>query len=225
MPTLVTSYFLQSSVAGDTSTLSTPSFTPATGEVLVIKAVTWDTGTPAGTPSGGGQTYTRRSIVAPGGFNGYATIFTSVVLGLPGSMVVTLSAPAGNCYHSMVVERWTGVQLAGTPATSSPGNGSGAPSATVTTTAANSIVTWASMDENSRDPTGRVYVSGATEDGIADGHTSVSSVHYYAYQNAAVAGSQTIGMSTPSTQAWVMTGIELQAQVLPSPGAFMTFFE
>jgi hypothetical protein len=226
MPTLTTSYFVQSSTGGDTSALSTPSFTPVNGEILVVKAATWDTGTAAGTPSGGSLVYTRQSTAAPGGFNGYGTIFTALVAGSPVSMTVTLSAPAGNCYHSMVVERWSGAQVAGTPAISSPISGSGAPSATVTTTAASSIVTWVCVDENSRDPAGRTYVSSATEDGLADGHTSVSSVHYYAYQTAAAAGSQTIGMSIPNTQSWTMTGIEIKAlAVAPTTqGAFLEFF-
>jgi hypothetical protein len=226
MPTLVNSYFAQSSTGGDSSTLSTPSFTPSDGEVIVVKAATWDTGTPSGTPSGGGLVYTRRSTAAPGGFAGYCTIFTAVVSGAPGSMSVTLSAPAGSCYHSMTVERWSGAQVAGSPATNSTIHGVGSPpSVTITTTADNSIVTWANVDENSSDPAGRAYLSSAIEDGLADGHTSVSSVHYFAYQTAATAGSQTIGMSTPSNQTWTITGIEiLAAPPASSPGAFMTFF-
>jgi hypothetical protein len=227
MPTLVNSYFVQSSTGGDSSTLSTTAFTPSDGEVIVVKAATWDTGTPAGTPSGGGQTYTRRSTAAPGGFAGYCTIFTAVVSGTPGSMSVTLSAPAGSCYHSMTVERWSGAQVAGSPATNATINGVGsAPSVTVTTTADNSIVTWANVDENSSDTAGRAYLSGATEDGLADGHSTFSSVHYFAYQTAAAAGSQTVGMSTPSNQSWTITGIEiLAAAPAASPGAFMTFFQ
>jgi len=227
MPTLVTSYFAESSKSGDTSTLNTPSFTPANGEVIVVKAATWDSGTPSGTPSGGSQTFTQQATAAPGGFNGYVTIFTAVVSGSPGSMAVTLSAPAGSCYHTMVVERWTSATLAATPAVSSPINGSGTPSATITTTAANSIVTWGSMDENSNDPASRAYLSGATEDGLGDAHTQTSSVHYYAYQTAASAGSQTIGLSAPGSQAWTMIGIEIknQAAAPSSPaGAFMPFF-
>lgn len=226
MPTLATSYFAQSSTSGDSTTLSTPSFTPSAGEVIVVKAATWDTGTPSGTPSGGGLTYTRQSTAAPGGFAGYCTIFTAVVGGSPSSMTVTLSAPASSCYHSMVVERWSSAQVAGTPATNSAIHGTGAPSATVTTTASNSIITWANVDENSRDPAGRAYLSSATEDGLADGHGSTGSVHYYAYQTAAAAGSQTIGMSVPNTQNWTMTGIEILDQVPTSPkgAGFFTFF-
>ncbi|HSX16922.1 MAG TPA: hypothetical protein VLH86_02370 [Patescibacteria group bacterium] len=226
MPALVTSYFAQSSTSGDSSTLSTPAFTPSNGEVLVVKAATWDTGTPSGTPSGGGQTFTRRSTAAPGGFAAYGTIFTAVVSGSPGSMTVTLSAPAGSCYHSMVVERWSGAQVAGSPATNGTiHGGSGEPSVTLTTTANNSIITWVNIDENSRDPATRAYLSSATEDGLADGHTSVSSVHYYAYQTAATAGSQTLGMSAPLNQNWTITGIEILAlPTAPAGSGFLPFF-
>lgn len=228
MPTLTASYFAQSPTSGDSSTLSTATFTPATGEVIVVKAATWDTGTASGTPTGGGLTFTQRATGAPGGFAGYCTIFTAVVSGSPGSMSVTLSAPAGSCYHSMVVERWANAQLATTPAASSPiSGGSGTPTATITTTADNSIVTWVNVDENSRDPSSRAYLSSATEDGLADGHSSVSSVHYYAYQTAATTGSQTIGMSAPLNQNWVMVGIEVLAAAATASdtGAFLDFFK
>lgn len=226
MPILVNSYFVASSTSGDTSTLSTPSFAPNNGEVIVVKASTWDTGTPSGTPSGGGLTYSQKATAAPGGFAGYCTIFTAVVSGSPGSMSVTLSAPAGSCYHSMTVERWSGAQVAASPATNATiHGGSGEPSVTITTTANNSIITWANVDENSRDPATRAYLSSATEDGLADGHTAVSSVHYYAYQTAASAGSQTVGMSAPLNQNWTIVGIELLAAPSSPPGAFMPFFQ
>jgi len=226
MPTLTASYFVQSATFGDTSALVTPSFTPANGEVIVVKSATWDSGTPTGAPSGGSQTFTQQAIGAPGGFNGYCTIYTAVVSGSPGSMTVTLGAPGSSCYHSMTVERWASAQLAGTPATNSTISGSGTPSATVTTTADNSIVTWVSVDENSRDPASRAYLSSATEDGLADGHVATSSVHYYAYQTAASAGSQTIGMSAPLSQAWTMVGIEVKAGAVAAvnTGAFLDFF-
>jgi hypothetical protein len=227
MPSLVTSYFAESSKFGDTTTLSTPSFTPANGELIVVKAATWDTGTPSGTPSGGSLTYSQKATAAPGGFNGYVTIFTAVVSGTPGSMSITLSAPGASCYHTMTVERWTSAAVAGTPAVSSPISAISAPSATITTTAANSIVTWGLVDENSNDPAGRVYLSGAIEDGLGDGHSGSDTVQYYAYQTAAAAGSQTIGMSAPSNQRWSMIGIEIldQAPAASSPpGAFMPFF-
>jgi hypothetical protein len=231
MPSLVTSYFAQSSVNGDSTSLSTPAFTPSNGEVIVVKAATWDTSVTSGTPSGGGLTYTQQIVGQPAGFNCYCTIFTGVVSGSPGSMSVTLSPPSSASYHSMVVERWSNAQLAATPATNTVITGfNTAPSATITTTANNSILTWVDTDDTSaNDPSTRAYLSGAVEDGLADGHLSTSSVHYYAYQTAASAGSQTIGMSLPTGQRWTMVGIEvLDAASGPStpPGAaFMTFFE
>ncbi|HSX07471.1 MAG TPA: hypothetical protein VLG11_01105 [Candidatus Saccharimonadales bacterium] len=235
MPTLVASYFAASSTAGDSTSLATTAFTPANGEVIVVKATTWDTGTASGTPSGGGLTYTRQATAAPGGFNGYVTIFTTVVSGSPGSMTVTLSPPAASSYHAMVVERWSNAQLAATPAVSSPITGNSTDAlATITTTAANSIVTWADVDETSQNPDpgtggGHTYRSGAIEDGLADGHQSSASVQYFAYQTAASAGSQTIGLLTPTAQKWTMIGIEVQdasggGPSTPPGAAFMSFF-
>jgi len=209
MPTLITSYFAASPVAGDTSTLSTPSFTPSAGEVIVVKAATWDTSVTSGTPSGGSQTYTRYATGPTTGFFCYSTIFAATVTGSPGSMSVTLSAPSATSYHSMTVERWSSAQLAATPATNSVISGNGVASTTITTTAANSVITWVDTDDRSNTTVGRAYLSGATEDGLADGSGSTNSVHYYAYQSAATAGSQTMGMSTPNNQIWSIIGIEI----------------
>jgi len=215
MPTLIASYFLESIKNGDTTSLSTPSFTPTNGEVIVVKAATWDTTVTSGTPSGGGLTYTRQSTAQPGGFNCYATIFTTVVAGSPAGMSVTLSPPSATSYHTMVVERWANARLAATPATNAVisgslgGTGVDTPTATVTTTGANSIITWVNADDQSNNPAGCVYLSGAIQDGLGDGSVNTSSVFYYAYQTATTAGSQTIGMTVPTSQKWTMTGIEI----------------
>jgi len=212
--TLTTSYFANSTFGGDTSTLSTPSFTPANDEVIVVKAMTWDTATPSGTPSGGGLTFTQRHVAAPGGFAGYATVFTATVSGSPGSMSITLSAPASSCHHAMVVERWSGATLATTPATIDTIHGVGAGntfSTTLVTTGVRSIITWVNFDNDSRDPAGRVYFSGAVEDGISDGHSVTGGVGYFAYQTTVTPGSKVVGMSAPLSQNWTVAGIEVLA--------------
>jgi hypothetical protein len=212
-PTLTNSYYVESNKdPGDTNTLVTSSFTPADGEVLVIKATTWDTAVTSGTPSGGGLTYTSQVTQAPGGTRSYVRIFTAVVGTSPGSMTVTLSAPSAQSYHSMCVERWSGAQLAATPVTNAANAGAqSAPSSTITTAAANSIVTWVCADNLARSPATRAYLSSATEDGLGDGSSQVSNVFYHAYQTAAAAGSQTYGLSTPSNMLWVLAAIEVQA--------------
>src|SRR5581483_10943746 len=206
--------------SGDSNTLVTPSFTPSTGEVIVVKAQTWDKGTTSGTPSGGSLTYTRQVTIAPAVFATYGTIFTAVVGGSPGSMTVTLSAPSAVSYHSMCVERWSGAQLAATPATASANYSSAsAPSATITTAANNSVVSWLNGDDQNISPSTAAYLSSATNDGLADGSGAANSVQYYAWQNAATAGSQTFGLSAPGGQKWVMAAIEIQAAAAASqPG-------
>lgn len=209
-PSLTASYFVQQAPQG-TAALTTPSFTPSNGEVLVVKLATWDTGVSLGTPTGGSQTYTSRIIVAPGGFRPWVGIYSAVVAGSPGAMTVS-STPSASCECSMVVERWSTASLAGTPATNSGGttNGGGStPASTLTTTAADSILTWVSGDAQSVDPATRAYLGSATEDGLRDRHALSDGVDYHAYQSVAVAGSTSFGFSAPTGQTWCLAGMEV----------------
>lgn len=208
-PTLIASYatYALSQTSAD---IVSPSFTPSNGEIVVVKLSTWDTNVSMGTPTGGGQNYTAAQLSAPGGFNQWAGVFTAKITGSPGSMTVT-STPSASSVHSMVVERWGNAKVAASPATCSPISGSGTPSSTVTTAADGSVVTWTSGDAQSNDPATRAYLSSATEDGLQDGHSAFSGVSYFAYQSAATAGAQTVGLSAPGSQKWVVAGVELQA--------------
>ncbi|WP_427422665.1 hypothetical protein [Lysinibacillus fusiformis] len=210
MPTLIASYAVYSA-STDTTDLVTASFTPSNGEVLVVKLATWDASNGMGAVSGGGQTYTTRITGPTAGFNGWVRIVTAVVSGSPGSMTVTAAGTAGNSRHSMVVERWTGT-LAGTPAVNSTTSGSGAPSANITTAAANSAVSWVSVDVASQDPTTRAYRLSGVEDLLFDGHVGANSVHYGAsVADVGAAGTYAMGMTAPGSQTWVLAGIEIQA--------------
>lgn len=211
---LVASYPVYN-LASTATTLTTASFTPTAGQVLVVKLMTWGTGPTMGAPTGGSQTYASVVTGNPGGFNVWVAIYSAVISGSPGSMTVS-STPSAACYHSMVVEQWSGAQLAATPASATT-SGSGAPSATLTTTAPGSVVTWVSGDENSVSPATRAYLSSATEDGLMDGSTGSNSVAYFAYQSAGAAGAQTMGMSAPAGQAWTIAGMEVQAAAAALP--------
>lgn len=208
-PTLIASYATYA-LAQTANPIVSPSFTPGAGEIVVVKVSTWDTGVSMGTPTGGGQTFAAAQITAPGGFNQWAGVFTATITGSPGSMTVS-STPSASSVHSMIVERWSNAKVAASPATCSPVSGSGTPSSTVTTTADGSVVTWTSGDAQSVDPATRVYLSSATEDGLQDGHSAFAGVSYFAYQSAATAGAQTVGLSAPTGQKWVIAGVELQA--------------
>jgi hypothetical protein len=212
-PTLVASYFVKSSTTG-TAALTTPSFTPSNGEVIVITLETWDTGTSMGLPTGGSQTYTSRVAFAPGGFKPWVGIYTAVISGSPGSMTIS-SSPSASARYSMTVERWSGATLAATPVTATDTNTT-TPQATLTTSAANSIISWVSGDSNSRDPATRAYLLSGTDDGTRDDHVGSNGVGYHAYVVAASAGSQTFGLSAPSSQAYAIAGIEILAASAPS---------
>jgi hypothetical protein len=210
MPTLAFSdYHDVGAFTPDASVLASGSFTPTNGDVIVVKAQTYSNSITAGTPSGGGQTFTSRVVVAPAGFRGYSEIWTAVVAGSPGSMTVSLSAPSGNSHHDLTVEVWTSAKLAATPATGSGNADASAPSATITTTGTSSVVSWCCVDAISTDPTGHAYLSSATEDGFATAGSS-NAVFYAAYQAAASPGAQTFGMSAPATQYWNLAAVEVQ---------------
>jgi hypothetical protein len=216
-PSLTANYFVQQNTTASTA-LTTPSFTPSNGEVIIVKLATWDTGTAMGAPTGGSQTYTSRIIVAPGGFRPWNGIYTAVISGSPGSMTIS-STPAASARYSMTVERWSGAQLAATPATNSGGitnGGTGSAASTLTTTAANSVISWVAGDSQSLDPATRAYLNSATDEGVRDGHVGANGVDYHAWQNVAAAGSTNFGLSAPTGMQWDIAGIEvLDAAVAP----------
>lgn len=222
-PTLVNSYLVVQS-ANNATTLTTASFTPSDGEILVVKSVTGDTSIVIGTATGGSLTYTSRATVTTSS-KCAARIFTAPVVTSPGSMTVSVPYSGGTGWHSMLVERWSTAQLAGSPAVVQTTQGAGtAPSATVTTVAANSIVSWAIGDWNAASPASRAYRSSATDEGVHDGSTG-NYVAYYAYQAAAASGAQTIGMTAP-TQNPSIVGIEIQegaSGVAAIPGRLQSY--
>jgi hypothetical protein len=217
-PTLIASYSVDSG-GNNTNTLTTSSFTPSNGEVLIVKGTTWSTGEGLNTPTGGSQTYAQLNLADVGGFTGYAILWGATVSGSPGNMTVSV-APAVSSWHHIVVERWGNAKLAVSPAVNSTLTGNNttpAQAADITTAATNSIVTWCAVDENSTDPTSRVYLLSATEDGIFDGHIGTNSVQYFAYAQVGAAGTYTMGMSAPTNQHWVLAGVEVQDNSTVSP--------
>lgn len=210
------------SAGTDNTTLTTPSFTPSAGEILVIELMTWDTanGMSAPTESSSTQTIQHIQTAAPGGFNGWAGTWVCKVTGSPGSITVS-SAPAtgANTRHLMVVKRLSGANLAATPATNATVNGSGSTTAstTLTTTAADSWISWCMVDENARDPASSTYISTSgtpTQDGLYDGHVGSNSVQYSVHQTAPTAGSNTFGLTNSiGNVTWVAVGVEILAEV------------
>lgn len=229
MPTPIATYPVYSASV-DTTALVTPSFTPSNGELIVVKLLTWDTANPSGSVSGGSQTYSTKVTAAPGGFNCYCRIDGCIISGSPGSMTVTSGGTGSNSRHTMIVERYPVGSTFG--AVNSTINGTGAPTANITTTVANAALTWCSADVSSIDPATRTYRLSGTEDGLYDGHVGSNSVHYSAYAaDVGAAGTYAIGLSAPGSQTWVMAGVEIKpsvaaaaSQPVPLITAFPSFF-
>lgn len=192
--------------AGTTS-LVTASFTPANGDILVVKATNGDANQTFGTPSGGSLTYTSRVNVGTSGSSTRTAIWTAPVT-TGAAMTVTLTFTNSRA-RMMRVEVWTGALLAASPATHSVVGGSGAPTDSITTAANGSVVTWINGDWAAVDGTSRAYRSAATESAYhlaTGGYTG-----YCAYQTAATAGAQTYGLTLPIGETYTMGALELQA--------------
>lgn len=207
MPTLDAS--TPAAVYGDTAantSLVTASFTPPSGSIVVAKVVCADASQTSTTPTG--LTFTSRINTGLAGSSTRTVIYTAVG---GGSAVTVTAAFAGTANRrALIVEVWTLAQLAATPATHSVTNGSGAPTDTITTVAAGSVVSWVDGDWSAIDGTAtRAYRSSAVETAfhwVSGQHTV-----YAAYQAAAAAGSQTYGLTAPTGQTYGLAAIEIQA--------------
>jgi len=213
--------FLVVSTASDLTTLTTSSFTPAAGDIIVVKSAAEAVATVCGTPTDtNGHTYTAQ-LTDTSASHCYAKLSTTTVTTAT-SMTVSAATTGTAGFHSMIVERWTGATLAGSPATNGTKTGTGAPSSTITTTAANSVVSWLNADFAAVSPASRTYNTTSatpTEDGIHD-KSPTQYVAYYAWQTAATAASQTLGITAPTGQTWTLLGIELLASASgPAPDA------
>jgi hypothetical protein len=207
MPTLDAS--TPSPVYGDTAantSLVTAAFTPPSGSIVVAKVVSGDAGQTHTTPTG--LTFTSRVNVGTFNASTRCSIFTAVGAGASVSITAAFAGTANA--RGLIVEVWTSAQLAATPATGSVVAGSGAPTNTITTVAANSTVTWLNGDWAAIAPGTPAYRSSATAT-ITPKNLSGQYSAYAAQQTAASAGSQTYGLTAPTGQTYTLVSIEIQA--------------
>jgi hypothetical protein len=189
--------------------LVTASFTPPSGSIVCAKVVGADDGAACTgiTISGSALTFTSRvnQIVA-----NHTPVAIATAIGGGAATTVTAAFAGGGVQRILVVSVWTGAQLAGTPATNVLDQGAGvAPSSTLTTAAANSVLDGVVGDWAAIDGTTRTYRSSATEQAY---HTSATNYTAYAFhQAAAAAGSQTYGLTAPTGQNPSLAAIEVQA--------------
>lgn len=207
-PQLVASYEMTSTTS-TTGSLTSPSFTPADGELIIVSASTAGSACVPSVPTASGVTFTSRAQAGTSGSFGQARLSTAEISTSPGSITVTQAFTGSGFVRSFTVERWKNAQLDATPAVAQA-TGSGGPSTTVTTEAANSIVSYVCTDWNAVAPGAYLYRgTHTTETGLFD-VTTTDVTSYYAHQYAPTAGSQTLGLSAPVGQAWSIAGVEIQ---------------
>src|SRR6266496_2452946 len=184
--------------------MTTPSFTPNDGEIIVVKAQgSHGDATLFSAPTGGGLTYTQQQNSDSVSHDRIA-LWTAPVVGSPGSMSVSLTAPAagaGTNARSMVVERWAGGKLTASPVSVLTEGTNGTPSTTLTTTQPNSIVSWVNSDWNAVDGASRAYLTTSAIP-VEEGYDFVAADHTgeFAYQLASNIAAQTFGLSAPAGQ-------------------------
>jgi hypothetical protein len=181
----------------------------ATSDIVVCKIISEDSGSvpTAVTDVGTQLTWTQRATTGAVASREYAMIYTATVSAGVTSIQTSFGTSNNPNCRASITNVWRGAQLAATPATNSTVSGATAPSATVTTVANNSVVDWICGDWDGANTTA-AYRSSATE----EFRRLIATIMQYegAHQTAAVAGAQTIGMTTPATQKWCMVGIEVQ---------------
>jgi hypothetical protein len=160
----------------------------AAGEVLVVKVT--HNGTAGGvTVSGGGLTWTQRINTAVAS-HGNVAIFTAVATG----GAFTLTVGGGTTPRSAIVERWANAVLAASPvvATTSTSN-----RVALTTTAANSAISWAATDWNEPAIAGNTYQASNVAEYAFLASGSYTGWHGYLADAGAV-GADTVGVATPA---------------------------
>jgi hypothetical protein len=200
------------SSSGTPSTSASVSLTPASGDVLVVKAVSEDSIVPLNTPTDtAGNSWTLRvSSLVSSHTTGY--IWTAVAAGSSTTTItVAKTNGAGTFILSMCAEAWRSADLAPSPVTVAA-TGSGAPSTTLATSQAGSVVTWADGDWTANSPGSRTYdttSASPVEEFIDDRSSTSTYVSYFAYQGAASAAAQTLGMTIPSSQTFTLVALEV----------------
>ncbi|MDQ4501521.1 hypothetical protein [Sinomonas sp. ASV322] len=215
-PVPVASYHLTGNA---TPSETTSAFSAATGDILIVKAVTEDAANlTLSTPTANGAAVTW-TLAASDTTNGYCGTYLWTGLVTAGSATTTVTAHEGSVTNyanwDALVEHWDGTtaKLAAAPAIAQA-DGSGVPSAQITT-AAGSAVSWLVSDWNA------VQNSSVAFNGtpVMEASQYIPNIHSaeYAFQ-AASSGAQTLGEAAPTSRQWAVLGVEVQAKTgAPSP--------
>lgn len=187
------------------------SVTTAIGDRLVVVAATEDTSTTLATPTGGGLTYSLAQSVSPGASFSRVYIWTTTATAAS-TFNIDITATGGGQFGFAVV-RHSGSNGFGNSAGTS--NASGAPSLSLTTTAAESAIVAINADWNAGAGarTWRTINSITPTSGNGLEFVYAATGNYTAYaarwNDAGTAGAKTTGLSAPTGQKYVIAAIEV----------------
>lgn len=211
MPNLVADYPVASFGTAAASKSVTP--TVSGGDMVVVVAVTPDSGVTVGAPSGGGLTYTPRGEVSVSSRTRVAMWTAPVPGGTPPgtSITITITRGGSNFMWGFAARVYSGVASVGANPTGNAVNT--APSLAITTTGANSTIVMANADW--------VPVDGATRTPrtLAGGSAFAESTYFYDasnytleighYLSAGAIGAKTVGYTQPTGQTSSIVALEL----------------
>lgn len=181
-----------------TTTSRTVSVDVVVGDRVIVKASGSGSNGAISVSDGQSLTWTPTAVTD----SGYTPVrvFTSSPVTAAGSLTVTLTRASGSSYWGADVEVWRSVDTFGSPVT---GKGSsGAPSLSVTTTAANSAITWISGDINSVSVSTRTW--NTTAGSVTENYAATPGASIYTswWADTGTAGSKTVGLTKPTGQKW-----------------------
>lgn len=205
-PTLVAEYKTSSNWTATTAT-QTASATWSSGDVLLFVAIANGSSPTIGTPTVSGLTF---SSVASYSGNGGVHVYTATAVA-SSSGTVSATRSGNSEPWGFWVGRYSGSAGVGAYAA---GNGSGAPSHSLTTTADNSAVVEGIVDWNEAwTPTTGTWLtvnSVAGSDILVYTLPSNVYVRLGRWADAGTAGAKTVGMSSPTGQSWRAIAVEIK---------------
>jgi hypothetical protein len=206
---LAASYFLATGSNSSSQTVTTTSFTPAVNELIVLKAMSEDNAFTLNPPTatGGGITWTKQIETTTA--NTCRGILWTGIVTVSTSITVSISNTSNGGYFSAVVERWTGAQLAATPAVVSAAKND--PYTLQLSTLGDSVISYADGDWKAIPPGTPTYsAANSVSEGIDDESSKSAYVAYFDYQTATSSGTQTFGVTSPLGRNSMVMGIEIQ---------------
>jgi hypothetical protein len=203
------------STAQDSRTLTWTIPSLAIGDVVVVKATTWDSANTQNPPAATGLSFTQQVNVSAA-TRTRVYIWTAVASSGGSNVVVTSSVLAGGAsFHTGALTQCPtadGYSLAGSPNVASTTGASGAPSVALAGASGNLGIV-AIGDWDGLSGSGRAWLASATEDMYA--FDSGINTHYVGHATLTGA-STTLGLSAPTMTRWTIGAIEVLKSAGPA---------